>query len=297
MKNIALISHDSGGAEVLSSWIQVQNLNCLTVLQGPAVDIFEKKGIKNSSYDLFDAINESNYVITSTSWQSNLEKEAIIISKKLGKYVISLIDHWVNYKERFILNGTLNLPNEIWVTDDYALKIAKSNFLDIKIKKVENYYLKNIEAIVKEKISFQNNLKKNFNALFIGENISEHSLKQNNNKYSFGYTEEQALQYLLENFKNLKFDINELQIRPHPSDKKNKYNWALKYEFVKSISNSNELIEDICNFDFIFGCESMALVISLIAKKKVISCIPIKTKKSSLPFKNIIHLSDLIKNK
>jgi len=41
----------------------------------------------------------------------------------------------------------------------------------------------------------------------------------------------------------------------------------------------------------------MALVISLIAKKKVISCIPIKTKKSSLPFKNIIHLSDLIKNK
>ena len=56
-------------------------------------------------------------------------------------------------------------------------------------------------------------------------------------------------------------------------------------EFVKSISNSNELIEDICNFDFIFGCESMALVISLIAKKKVISCIPIKTKKSSLPFR------------
>ena len=41
----------------------------------------------------------------------------------------------------------------------------------------------------------------------------------------------------------------------------------LNYEFVKSISNSNELIEDICNFDFIFGCESMALVISLIAKK------------------------------
>ena len=38
--------------------------------------------------------------------KSNLEKEAIIISKKLGKYVISLIDHWVNYKERFILNGT-----------------------------------------------------------------------------------------------------------------------------------------------------------------------------------------------
>ena len=92
------------------------------------MNIFEKKGIKNSRHDLFDAINESNYVITSTSWQSNLEKEAIIISKKLGKYVISLIDHWVNYKERFILNGTLNLPNEIWVTDEYAFKIAKSNF-------------------------------------------------------------------------------------------------------------------------------------------------------------------------
>ena len=295
MKNIAVISHDSGGAEVLSSWIQFQKLNCLTVVKGPAIDIFEKKGIKNSNYNLLDAIKLSDYVITSTSWQSDLEKEAIIISKKLNKYVISVIDHWVNYEERFILNGILNLPNEIWVTDKHALEIAKSNFLDIKIKRIENYYLKNIETIIKKKITIPKNLKTNFKALFIGENLSEHSLKKTNNINSFGYTEEQALRYLLENFNNLKYEINELKIRPHPSDIKNKYDWSLRYDFVKSISNRNELIDDICNFDFIFGCESMALVIGLIANKKVISCIPIKTKKSSLPFRNIMNLSDLIK--
>lgn len=297
MKTIAVISHDAGGAEVLSSWIQVQKFKCLTILGGPAIDIFEKKGIPNTKHNLVDAIKKSDYVITSTSWQSDLEKEAIFLSKKIGKYIISLIDHWVNYKERFNLNGIINLPNEIWVTDDYALKIAKSEFFNIKIKKIENYYLKNIEAIIKEKIIIKKNSKSNLRALFIGENISDHALKQNHDKNSFGYTEQKALKYLIDNFKKLKYDIDVLKIRPHPSDKKDKYNWVLKYEFVKSICNREELIDDICNFDIIFGCESMALVIALIANKKVISCIPNKTKKSSLPFKNIIKLRDCITKK
>ena len=41
---------------------------------------------------------------------------------------ISVLDHWVNYKERFIRGGELILPDEIWVCDNHALALAKKAF-------------------------------------------------------------------------------------------------------------------------------------------------------------------------
>ena len=37
------------------------------------------------------------------------------------------LDHWNNYKERFILKGKLFLPDVIYVSDNYALNIAKKH--------------------------------------------------------------------------------------------------------------------------------------------------------------------------
>ena len=40
---------------------------------------------------------------------------AALISKSIGKKVISYLDHWTNYKQRFIRNNKLYLPDEIWI--------------------------------------------------------------------------------------------------------------------------------------------------------------------------------------
>ena len=41
MRNVvALVSHDAGGAEVLSSWLKRQSIPCVVVAEGPARQIF-----------------------------------------------------------------------------------------------------------------------------------------------------------------------------------------------------------------------------------------------------------------
>ena len=80
MKNFTIVSHDAGGAEILSHWLKNKKCFFSTVLKGPAIKIFKNNGIEITNYQLIEGIEKSNIVITGTSWQSNLEKEAIFLS-------------------------------------------------------------------------------------------------------------------------------------------------------------------------------------------------------------------------
>ena len=92
-----------------------------------------------------------DFIITSTSWQSDIERETIYFAKKRSKYTVSMLDHWSNYKERFNYKGKIILPDEIWTLDKYAFKIAKKFFNKSKVKLKENYYLKNIVSLLRYK--------------------------------------------------------------------------------------------------------------------------------------------------
>ncbi len=35
------------------------------------------------------------------------------------------LDHWVNYPTRFVLDGDTILPDELWVADEHAARIAR----------------------------------------------------------------------------------------------------------------------------------------------------------------------------
>ena len=102
LPNICIVSHDAGGAELISSYVKrkIDNIY-LYVLSGPAVKIFERKlgFLKVSELEL--AIKRSELIICGTSWESNIDMKAITLSKKYGKKVISFLDHWVNYQGRF----------------------------------------------------------------------------------------------------------------------------------------------------------------------------------------------------
>lgn len=73
---IAIVSHDAGGAEILSSWVRHQSERYLLVLDGPAKTIFGELGPLELS-GLKDAVARADWVLTGTSWQSSLENEAI----------------------------------------------------------------------------------------------------------------------------------------------------------------------------------------------------------------------------
>ena len=59
------------------------------------------------------------------------------------------------------------------------------------------------------------------------------------------------------------------------------------------LSVEDNLIDTILSYDIIVGIESMALIVGLLAEKKVFSAIPPMGKTCILPHKNIIHMSKL----
>ena len=112
---ILIVAHDAGGAEIISAWVKANSQHEYRfILQGPAVITFSRKisEIKNESIEnLLLIFPEIDFVLTGTSWGSDLERQVIQIARKQNVFVTSYLDHWVNYAERFRYQGMLCLPN------------------------------------------------------------------------------------------------------------------------------------------------------------------------------------------
>lgn len=293
---VGVVSYDAGGAEIISSYIVRNKIKALYCLQGPAVNIFNGKIHKIEILSLDDLINKSDWLLCGTSWQSDLEWKAIQRAKKANKKVISFIDHWVNYRERYFKKSEYALPDEIWIGDIYAEKIAKDNFPNLKVMLKSNpYFLDMKEQLLKLKKSKNINILLN-KVLYVCEPIREHAFLQHGDENYWGYTEEKALRYFLTNI-NCIYDKNvSIVIRPHPSEDIDKYNWVFN-EFNQdsiSIDNNKMLMEQIVDSDIVVGCESMAMVVALLAEKTVICSIPVGGRACVLPHKEIVSIEDYL---
>ena len=240
------------------------------------------------------AIQQSDWVLCGSSWQSDLECRAINMCKSSGKKVVAFLDHWVNYQERFLVKKELILPDEIWVGDELAVEIAKSIFPSLPVVFIANPYIADILLELENIKPAKNRVDQNF-VLYICEPIREHAFLQHGDELYWGYTEEEALRFFLNNKSLLGVPIHKVKIRPHPSEKKDKYDWAKEYSELIVISDKNQsLIEEISEANIVVGCESMAMVIALFANKRVVSCIPTGGKECTLPHVGIEHFQTLI---
>jgi hypothetical protein len=292
---ISIVSHDAGGAEILSSLVRHNNLNCNFILDGPAVNIFKGK-LGDISLSMLDAISNSDSVLCGSSWSSDLELQAISYAKSSNKITTVFLDHWINYKERFTRKGETLLPGNILVGDVYAETIAKAAFPDLDVSLVGNPYLKDVYndyEILKGKYKHKGG---EISVLYVCEPIREHALKQYGDELHWGYTEEDALNYFLANINLFGERIENITIRLHPAEKRGKYDWVMdKFSLPISIDQNSTLIESVVKADIVAGCESMAMVVGLIAEKKVISSIPpMAGRKCVLPHTDIIHLQSLL---
>ena len=297
---ICVCSHDAGGAEILASYVAKHSLKCYFVLAGPAIKIFQKKLGKIDLTEMDDAIYRSDWLICSTSWQSNLEWDAIGVARRCSKKVITFLDHWGHYEEGFRRDEELRLPDEIWVGDLEAKSLALKCFPKIPVKFVANPYLEEIglEIHAREADASINRAKsKNgLNILFVSEPLADHGVQGFGDAMYWGYTEDQALQYFHSNKHVLGSSINRVVVRPHPSESKQKYRWvsdSFGRQYI--VSQEKSLIDDILESDVVVGLQSMALVIALIAGRKVVSCIPPGGVPCCLPHKEIQSMQELIK--
>lgn len=291
---IAVVSHDAGGAEILSSWLRrCEEPYCL-VLDGPAQAIFQRKLGDHRSISLTDAIKQSDWVLCGTSWQSSLERQAISQAKAAGKKVVAFLDHWVNFAERFQEQGVAVYPDEIWVGDIEAEKIAQALFAGVKIVLQPNPYFEDLQLEFR-KIKTAPSDSTQCSILYVCEPIREHALLQYGDERYWGYTEEDALRYFLQNVNALGCTVSNIKIRPHPSESKTKYDWAMNNAALTiEMGGDKTLLEETAEADVVAGCESMAMVVGLLAKKRVISSIPPGGKTCSLPHPEIEHLQFLL---
>ena len=292
-KKITVVSHDAGGAELLSSYVRRNKLNVSFVLDGPAVKIYERKLGSIENLTLIEGIEKSNVIICSTSWQSDIEYNAIRIAKEKNKKTIAVLDHWINYKERFIRNSIERLPHEIWVGDNIAYRMARQIFEATPIKIIENPYFQDL----KDELQTIRLLPRSFSGysiLYVCEPVKEHARRHYGNERHWGYTEDDALKYFLNRLHAITNEIGSIKIRPHPSENIEKYNWV-KNETILPItfSNGNSLITEVAESDIVVGCESMAMVVGLIAGKRVISTIPPEGRECQLPQVEIEKLKEL----
>jgi hypothetical protein len=295
---VCIISHDAGGAEILASYVAQNKLDSLFVLAGPAIAVFERRIGKIDIVELEEALPSCDWCLCGTSWQSDLEWQAIRQARDGHKRVVVFIDHWVNYRERFIRQGIEHLPDEIWVGDSYAQTLASQIFLNIPIKVVENPYFQDIQHKLRHFPQTEASTANGIKILYVCEPIAEHALKQYGDERYWGYTEHDAISYFLENLDIFDQPVNKVTIRTHPSESPDKYKYAQdSFGDLVIQGGQKTLIEEINQCSVVVGCETMAMIVGILANRRVISCIPPGGKPCSLPHREIEHLSQLLKIK
>jgi len=281
---IGIASNDAGGAELLSEYVVRNKNKYIFFLTGPAKKIFKKK-IKNLKISNFkNSLNKLDKVISSTGWATKNEINIIRECKKKEIKVCAYLDHWVNYKQRFIVDNKLILPDEIWVSDSLAFKIAKKEFKKkIKIKKIKNYFFEKAKNFFNKKNKLINSNKKK--VLYLCEPIDDHKKKN-------FYTEKKCISLFFDTLGKFK-KIKNITFRPHPYESNKKYNWvknSKKYNI--KICKKNNIFSEISKNDIVVGCNTVALYLAILAKKRVYTSVP-KGYFCSIPSKKITYLNQL----
>jgi hypothetical protein len=288
-----LVSHDAGGAEVVSAWAaRHPEIAFVSVVEGPAARIFARKlpAIpRKMGSELVHQMASAEFVLTGTGWASNLEREAIRMARSHRIRVAAYLDHWVNYAERFTVDGVLELPDEIWAGDEAALDLAHRIFPATEVRLEPNQYWGEIRA---ELAGIQEELPNDeFRLLYVCEPIADHALKSHGRQDARGYTEFDAMRYF---FSRLSQRLPpgqrpRIRIRLHPAESRGKYT-SLLADFTSydvEVSEHSSLPQDCQWAHWVVGCESMALVVGLIAGRRVFSAIPPPGKRCRLPHSGI----------
>lgn len=295
---IAIVAHDAGGAEVLSSYVRRQGLDCLFALQGPACAIFERKLGPYENMAVEEALQGSERLLCGTSWQSDLELRAIELARASGRPSVAWIDHWVNYRDRFKREDNMVWPDEVWVGDREAYELAREHLPEVPVRLVENPYFLDIRDNLQNETLVYPPLPDRIGVLYVCEPVREHALLRFGNELHWGYTEEQALRYFLSNVDVLGQPIGRIIVRPHPSEAAGKYDQiAAEFDLPIGFSQGHTLSAEIASSDCVVGCSSMAMVVGLIGGKRVISCIPPGGPACTLPQAEIEWFQDLVNAK
>ena len=283
---LAVVCHDAGAANLILGWLRASPQTVLRpVMQGPAAKLWANSfdpGALMTSVD--SALHGAAALLSGTGWGSDLEHQARLRAAALGIPSFAAIDHWVNYQQRFCRAGVTVLPDQIWVTDEYALEEARRCFPGRTVVLRENLYLKaQLETIDPVDASVADNV------LYVLEPARDDWGRGTPGEF-------QALDYFVERMRALGLSTDAvIRLRPHPSDAPGKYlEWLQQHRDVHAVlDDSLDMAQAMKRAGWVAGCESFALVIGMHAGRKVVCTLPPWAPACRLPHRGLIHLKEL----
>ena len=253
--------HDAGGAELVSSWQRRERLPARYAIAGPALQVFQRK----LGNDVIAAADDTEVewggitqLVVGTSWPACLEWKLLGEARRRGIPSAAFVDHWVNYPLRFVREGRVHLPDELWVADTEADRVARETLPLVPVRLVGNPYLDDLADSVA-------GIKRGTDgvALFVGEPLSERALQRHGNARYWGYTEVDALAYFLQALPMVAPEATNVVVRPHPAELGAKYAIAAEASPVPlRICADVPLERQVAGALVVAGCNTMALAVA-----------------------------------
>jgi hypothetical protein len=279
---VAVVCHDAGAANLILPWLSAGGTEpLLPAMAGPAAALWTARFGTRATLSVEEAIEQAAAVLTGTGWATDVEHRARKLARERRVHSVAVIDHWVNYRERFVRAGEEVLPDEIWVTDEYALDLARREFTGVPITLKPNLYL---EEQVATAPPLQTN---DQDVLFVAEPVRGEWASAIPGEF-------QSLDYFVtrRDLLGIRPDAT-LRLRPHPSDPLGKYDeWVLRHPGVRLDASPN-LAEALGGVRWVVGCESYALVVALHAGRQAVSALPPWAPACRLPHREIVRLAGL----
>jgi hypothetical protein len=278
---IAVICNDAGAANIVFYGLQGTPGPIQVWATGPAAGIAAACGLPTNVESLEAALNGAWTLLSGTGWASDIEHAARRLARMRGIPSIAVLDHWVNYPQRFSRDGTEILPNRWWVTDAFALAEAERHFPRDRIDLVPNRYV----AAQLARITPVGDI--------VG-NVLLYVLEPARSDWGADVQGEfQALDYFVTNLRRLSLPADLIiRLRPHPSDVPGKYDdWMARQSgLTLELDTAPDMAAALGDAKWVAGCESFGLALALDAGRTVFCTLPSNAPLCRLPHDKLIHI-------
>lgn len=286
----AVVLHDAGAANQAIAWIDAGLLPGHRVFAaGPAVRLWQAQARPPLAPTLGAALGGAALLVSGTGWQSDLEHRARIEARALGIRSVAVLDHWVNYAERFARNGEAVLPDGLLVADAEAEALARATFPGLAVIRLPGLYLAGEVAAVRAAEAALGRAPEGVLAVM-------EPARADWGRGVDGVF--QALDSLASHWDALALPRDRpFRLRPHPSDPPGHYDrWCAAHAGLRpTVAAGTPLAAEIAAAAHVVGLSSYALVVALAAGRDTVSILPPWAPPCPLPQAGLRHLRDCVR--
>jgi len=279
----------------MAAWLAPHAQQLRLCLAGPAQRLFKAEAQTNN---LEACLAKAQLLISGTGWASDLEHEARRLAKQRGLPSVAVLDHWLNYRERFQRNGEEVLPDQLWVADAEAEELARRTFPGLPVLRLKNHWLEDLCQTVSQhrREPVQRPARR---LLYLLEPVRvnwPHPSSEPGELQGLNYWLSQLPLLIEQGWVAPQNQLEALALRPHPSEAPGKYSaWirtAAEHWPVK-LDQAGSLAESLAWADAAFGCETQALVAAMACELPAFSTVPPWAPPCRLPQASLHHLHQL----